>query len=425
MKAEVWAEEPLGALTEKIGSGATPRGGKDAYKEEGIALIRSMNIHDLRFDEKDLAYIDVEQAGKLDNVVVEEGDVLLNITGASVARCALAPSAVLPARVNQHVAILRPDKSRLDGKFLAYLLVSPTYKARLLSQAQGGATREALTKGGLETFSVSVPPLLIQRRIASVLSAYDDLIENNTRRITLLEEMARRLYEEWFVKFRFPGHEEVSFDGGLPEGWARLPVKELYEGLFDGPHATPPPSDDGPVFLGIKNIREDGGLDLASVRHIAESDFPRWTKRVTPQEGDIVFSYEATLNRYALIPKGFRGCLGRRLALVRPKQGCRFYLYHHFFSHDWRQVINENKLAGATVERVPLMGFPGFPINLPPASVLAQFDDLVTPTQKLIELLREKNINLRAQRDLLLPKLVSGQIDVSKIELPDEEDQAA
>ena len=178
-------------------------------------------------------------------------------------------------------------------------------------------------------------------------------------------------------------------------------MKATYQGLFDGPHATPPKSDEGPVFLGIKNIREDGGLDLSNTRYISEADFPRWTKRVTPDVDDIVFSYEATLNRYALIPKGFRGCLGRRLALIRPRPSYRLFLYLHFFSDAWRRVIAENTLSGATVDRIPLSKFPDFPITLPPVELLSDFEERVTPMSGLIENLQRKNANLRAQRDLL------------------------
>ncbi len=102
--------------------------------------------------------------------------------------------------------------------------------------------------------------------------------------------------------------------------WQTVTIKEVYAGLYDGPHATPRPSEFGPIFLGIKNVTETGQLDLSDIRHISEEEYPRWTKRVEPRYGDIVFSYEATLNRYAIIPKGFRGCLGRRMALIRPDE---------------------------------------------------------------------------------------------------------
>jgi type I restriction enzyme S subunit len=180
--------------------------------------------------------------------------------------------------------------------------------------------------------------------------------------------------------------------------WRKVPIKEVYSGLFDGPHATPKPSDEGPVFLGIKNITEDGHLDLSDVRHIAEEDFPRWTKRVQPQEDDIVFTYEATLNLYALIPNGFRGCLGRRLALVRPlpTRVVPRFLYYYFFGEEWRVTIATNIIQGATVDRIPLIRFPDFQIGLPSlptqrkiAAVLSAYDDLIENNTRHIAILEE------------------------------------
>ena len=188
-----------------------------------------------------------------------------------------------------------------------------------------------VNRNDLHARKVQVPDdLSEQAEIASVLSAYDDLIENNRRRMQLLEQAARLLYKEWFVHLRFPGHEHTRIIDGVPEGWEVRPIKEIVEGVYDGPHATPPPAEHGAVFLGIKNITESGRLDLSSTRYIAEEDLPKWTRRVSPQAGDIVFFYEATLNLYALIPEGFRGCLGRRLALVRPIASDRSGLFLYF-----------------------------------------------------------------------------------------------
>ena len=113
--------------------------------------------------------------------------------------------------------------------------------------------------------------------------------------------------------------------------------------IYDGPHATPPETDNGPIFLGIKNINENCELDLSDIKHLSISDYERWTKRVTPTEDDIVFSYEATLNRYALIPNGFYGCLGRRLAIARVKDRNLVnphFLYHYFCTPEWKAFIN-------------------------------------------------------------------------------------
>jgi type I restriction enzyme S subunit len=269
-----------------------------------------------------------------------------------------------------------------------------------------------LSSGIIKGFEVDIPSVSHQAAIADILSAYDDLIENNRRRIALLEEAARMLYREWFVHFRFPGHEHAKTADGLPEGWRITGIEEAYEGLFDGPHATPAPSEEGPVFLGIQNIRETGGLDLSSIRHVSEVDFTRWTRRVTPREGDIVFSYEATLNRYALIPRGLRCCLGRRMALIRPKGEYRQYLFQHMFSDRWRRVIAGRVLSGATVDRIPLTSFPSFPILLPARNVAIAFDEAAEPQFKMIETLVEQNQKLAQARELLLPRLMNGEIAV-------------
>src|SRR2546421_1243574 len=184
----------------------------------------------------------------------------------------------------------------------------------------------------------------------------------------------------------------------MSKNWKRVPIENVYVALYDGPHATPKPSSEGPVFLGIKNVTEDGKLDLSEIRHIAEEDFPQWTRRVVPKPGDIVFTYEATLNRYAIIPRGFRGCLGRRLALIRPNPemvDARF-LFYYFFSKDWRTTISKNMLSGSTVDRIPLTSFPTFKISLPPlptqgkiAAILSAYDDLIENNTRRIAILEE------------------------------------
>ena len=165
-----WVSRKLNQITSKIGSGATPKGGAAAYKDEGISLIRSLNVHDRWFKEDKLAFIDDEQADKLSNVIVEERDVLLNITGASIARCCVAPSEFLPARVNQHVSIIRPDHSVLSPEFLALMLTSQPYKDGLLKTGEdNGSTRQALTKALIENLEVAFPPDVAEQE-AMILS---------------------------------------------------------------------------------------------------------------------------------------------------------------------------------------------------------------------------------------------------------------
>ena len=157
-----WEQKSLGEITTKIGSGATPKGGKEAYQEEGITLIRSMNVHNGQFEYKDLAHISDEQASKLDNVTIEEDDVLLNITGASVARSCVVPNEILPARVNQHVCIIR-CKDCIIPEFLNKLLIDDNYQDLLWSIAGSGATRESITKQQVENLQIILPMLELQK----------------------------------------------------------------------------------------------------------------------------------------------------------------------------------------------------------------------------------------------------------------------
>jgi type I restriction enzyme S subunit len=176
------------------------------------------------------------------------------------------------------------------------------------------------------------------------------------------------------------------------------PIKQFSLGIYDGPHATPHEFSEGPIFLGIKNVTADGRLDLTDIKHVSEQDYPKWIRRVVPQKDDIVFSYEATLHRYALIPEGFRGCLGRRMGLVRPDKSkvCPRFLHFYFLTSAWRSIVESNIISGATVDRIPLTKFPEFEIRIPPlnrqyriADILSAYDDLIENNRRRIQLLEQ------------------------------------
>lgn len=205
--------------------------------------------------------------------------------------------------------------------------------------------------------------------------------------------------------------------------YKRVKISDVYEGLYDGPHATPPNSDEGAIFLGISNITKNGHIDFTNIKYINENDLPKWTRRVTPKAGDIVFSYEATLNLYAIIPEGFWGCLGRRMALIRPDETKvnGKYLYYYFFSEEWRATIAENTIVGATVDRIPIAKFPEFPISLPPletqcriANILSMYDDLLENNRKQIKLLEEAAQRLYKEWFVDLRFLGHENIEASK-----------
>ena len=364
----------------------------NSYKNSGISLIRSLNVYDFKFEYEDLAFIDDEQADGLSNVQVERYDLLLNITGASVARCCMVPEKVLPARVNQHVAIIRINPERTSPHYVLYCLNSHYYKQHLLTIAQGGATREALTKEKIENFPISLPPLPIQKKIASILSAYDDLIENNNRRIKILEEMVQTIYKEWFVNFRFSGHEKVktinSELGMIPERWE---VKELGE-VIELAYGKALKKDDRkegrfPVYgsggiCGYHNelLVEGPGIIVGRKGNVG-SVF--WSEK-SFNPIDTVYYVKSVVELHYLYLN---------------------FLYQNFINTDAavpglnRNQAYKNKLL------------------LPPKNVMDKFALIIKPVFNHVELLKNKNENLRKTRNLLLPKLISGEIDVEKLDI--------
>ena len=242
-----WNNLTLKELCTKIGSGATPRGGSKVYTNTGeFALIRSQNIYNERFDKQGIVYISKDHADKLSNVEVLENDVLLNITGDSVARCCQVDSSFLPARVNQHVAIIRSDPNKLDQMYLRYYLISPYMQKKLLSLAESGGTRNALTKGMIESLEINLPPLPEQKRIAKILGDLDDKIELNRRMNETLEGMAQALFKSWFVDFDPVIDNALDAGNDIPEELA--PHAALRQELKTKGEYTPLPKETLSLF---------------------------------------------------------------------------------------------------------------------------------------------------------------------------------
>lgn len=187
--------------------------------------------------------------------------------------------------------------------------------------------------------------------------------------------------------------------------------------VYDGPHATPTKTASGPIYLGIDAITEDGRLNPAVYNHLSEPDYQIWTKRVVPQEGDIVFSYEATLGRYAMIPRGFYGCLGRRLAIVRSKdeQVNPRWLYYYFLSPEWNAFIANSTVRGSTVNRISVDDFPNYTIPLP-----KRFNqDNIVKVLAAIDQKRDNNINLCHELELMAKTIYDYWF--TQFDFPDEE----
>ena len=408
-----WSLKQLKDITSKIGSGATPRGGKNGYKAEGISLIRSQNIYDFSFAEENLAFIDEEQAADLNNVTVNKNDILLNITGASVARCCLVPQRFLPARVNQHVAIVRVRPQIADAKFVLYCINSLHFKSRLLALAQGGATREALTKTTIEDFEVPQPSLPVQQRIAGILSAYDELIENNQRRIRILEEMARSLYREWFIHFRYPGHESVPLVdsplGQIPQGWE---VKSAPDCIAINPRVTVPRDGEKP-FVPMGCLSNDSMLisDIESRSGNSGAKFQNGDTlfaRITPCLENGKTGFVQFLASSQDVAFGSTEFIVLRSRTLSPE-----LVYCLARSDEFRNSAIKSMSGATGRQRVQEKCFDSFLMAQPPRELLDRFTEIVAPSFRLIYSLHNKIENLRRTRDLLLPRLLSGNLNIA------------
>ncbi len=356
--------------------------------------------------------------------------------------------------LGQNLVLLRSDGSHVFPPFLRWLVRSPAWWNEVGRFINVGAVFESLRCGDVPKFELPVPPLPEQRRIAAVLGALDDKIELNRKMNETLEAMAQALFKSWFVDFdpvidnalragnaipddlaekaqrrkavmardsyevpeyagMFPDGFVDSEFGWIPKGWRFLPVKASVDAVFDGPHATPSPSPTGPVFLGIRNLTGTG-LNLATIRRIAEVDWPRWTKRVVPRHGDIVFCYEARLGDFALLPPGLRCCLGRRMALVRPlpEVGSKHFLFHYFTAKPFQSFLRAHINPGSTVDRILLKDFPNYPVLACADDLRERFEVIGGPIWTTIHKNQAESQTLAAIRDTLLPKLITGEIRV-------------
>jgi type I restriction enzyme S subunit len=426
--ARQWTTFRLGNVCTKIGSGATPRGGSGVYLERGeVALIRSQNVYNDGFHPDGLVYLTEKHADELANVEVSKGDILLNITGDSVARACQVDPEVLPARVNQHVAIIRPDPDQLCPLFLRYFLVSPSMQSHMLSLAGAGATRNALTKGMIESFEVPAPECVIeQQAIACVLGTLDDKIELNRRRNRTLEAMARAIFQSWFVDFdpvkakaagkkppglkpelaaHFPDRFEDSPLGPIPAGWRVGTVRDNFR-LTMG--QSPPGETYNEIGEGIPFYqgRTDFGFRFPTRRVYCTAP----TRMAEP--GDTLVSVRAPVGDVNIAME--RCAIGRGVAAVRHVRGSRsltYYAMRNLGSH-----FNTFEAEGTVFGSINRSEFAKLPFIESTDEILEAFERMVAPLDDQVEVLERETVTLAALRDTLLPKLISGELRVPDAE---------
>ncbi len=282
-----------------------------------------------------------------------------------------------------------------------YSYVFKTALIRRVLSAQGGGTNiNNLNQMILNKLEVPLPPLPMQKKIAGILSGYDELIENNRRRIQILEEMAQTIYREWFVNFKFPGHEKVKTTDGIPEGWEVKTLEEECEIVM----GQSPKSE-------FYNDRGEGLPFHQGVTHFG-THFPTLGKHATQgkrkaKQGDVLFSVRAPVGRINIANQEM--ILGRGLSAIRSRVGFQAFLLCQLKD----QFKEEDSIGGGTIYKsVTKSDMQNITYLKPSVDLVAGFDKSASQLYRQLEVLTKKNANLRATRDLLLPKLISGEIEV-------------
>ena len=302
-----------------------------------------------------------------------------------------------------------PDNRKADARFVKYLFDSTIQ--RRVQQFTQGAAQDNLSQEKLLSIKFSAPGVEDQRRIADILSAYDDLIENNRRRMALLEKAARLLYEEWFVRLRFPGHERARMIAGVPEGFERKPLSGLCERIDYGYTASAEQEEIGPKFLRITDIVPEV-IDWSAVPYCPIED--EKLERFRLLEGDIVVARTGATVGYAkrLHKRHPDTVFASYLVRLRLKPEVDNIMVGVFVESDSYKDYVQSRVGGAAQPNANARVLAGAEMLVPPRRLQHDFHEFVEPLVDEREVLQQQNQKLKAARDLLLPRLMSGEIAV-------------
>lgn len=391
-------------------SGRYPK--RSEFVSEGILFLNAESITN-GFVNLDAAnFIAPEKFSTIKKGRLQRGDVLVTMRGNGVGKVAFFAGIPPTGLINAQMLIVRSTSDSLNPLFLYYLILTPFYFERLRGLATGSAQPQ-LSIASLRELEISIPQSEEQNKIASILSAYDDLFANNSRRIKILQEMAKTIYDEWFVKFHFPGHEKVKMVeselGLIPEGWEVKRLGEVCSILMGQSPKSEYYNTKGeglPFHQGVTDFGE---------RFPSTRVFCNIAGRVA-EPGDILFSVRAPVGRINLAD--CRIVIGRGLSAIRNLEGFQcFTLYqlNYVFS-------KEDIIGGGTIFKAVTKGdMEGIKCLYPPKDYLIGYEKVCVPISEELAVLDKKNRILRRTRDLLLPKLISGEIDVENLDIKTEE----
>jgi type I restriction enzyme S subunit len=375
------------------------------YRDEGTPVVMPKDLAGDRVSVESIARIGDEDVERLARHKLETGDIVYARRG-DIGRRALITGREAGWMCGTGCMRISLGDTILNPRFLFYYLGQPDIVTWIYNQAVG-ATMPNLNTSIVRSVPVKYPPLPSQHKIAAVLSAYDDLIENNTRRIAVLEEMARMLHQEWFVRFRFPGHEDVAVAdselGPVPEGWEVKPLGEVCDLVIGQSPKSEFYNEEGNGLPFHQGVTDFGRL------YPTTRVYCTVTKRVA-EPGDILFSVRAPVGRINIADRKI--VIGRGLHAIRSKAGNQTFILLQL-----KDKFHEEDImgSGTIFKAVTKSDMLGLPLLIPSPDLITKFEQIVVPMFSTLGILTKKNAILRRTRDLLLPRLVSGEVDVSNM----------
>jgi type I restriction enzyme S subunit len=376
--------------------------------ETEFKMIRTTNVKNGFIDLNDVRYVTEEVFKKWTRRSKPKyGDVILT-REAPVGEVGRFTSLDDKVFLGQRLFHYRPDPKKLDWNFLAYALQSPTVQGRFKGMGFG-ATVDHVRVGDAEKLPIPCPPLKVQKKIGNTLSAYDDLIENNRRRIQLLEQAAQMLYKEWFVHLRFPGHEHVKIEDGVPEGWEKQYLPEVIQ---VNPKTTVEKGKEI-LYAPMSALSETNmTLDTSVFERRTKHTNVKFRKndvllaRITPclENGKTGFVH--------FLANGEVGCGSTELIVLRGKKVSPAFTYCLARSYNFRENAIKSMIGSSGRQRVQVSCFDEYVVPLPPNHILKMFDEIAGKNFEQISTLIEQNEKLAQARDLLLPRLMNGEIAV-------------
>jgi type I restriction enzyme S subunit len=381
----------------------------DEYTESDIPFLRSQNVLPFHLDLSSVKFISPEFHSKLKKSALQPGDVIVVRTGYPGTACVVP--AKLPIANCADLVIIR-TLPQLDPYYLSCLFNS-TWGRSTVAGRLVGVAQQHFNVSAAKEMRIDLPPLSTQRTIAGILSAYDDLIENNTRRIAILEEMARALYHEWFVKFRFPGHENVKMVeselGMIPEGWEVVRFFDIVDVLSGGtPKTTVSDYWNGDIPFYTPKDAPDSFFVTATEKSITEAGLKTCNSKLYPKN-TVFITARGTVGKIAL--NAIDMAMNQSCYALRGRDGInQLFVFMHI--HNCIRQLKKTA-TGAVFDTIIVDTFKQLKVVKPPSALIEAFARTASPIFDQILNLTQRNTDLRRARDLLLPKLISGEIDVS------------